>query len=528
MIVIPKRNWRYPLSYERTYSKELTAIVNNLNSATNLYKNEIDNYISQNRFDDDNLDGLVDRIKNSYFAKVTKDFLQRKIEQMFDIVNKFNMNEFTQSIKQVLGVDIFKSEPKLNELKDLWVKENVNLIKSVEDEYFNRIENIISDAVRDGTLTDDVVEQIQKLTGVSKKRAQLIAVDQIGKLNGQITKYRQTSAGIKEYIWRTAGDSRVRPLHQLRNRKRFSWDKPPLDGHPGMAIRCRCVAIPVIDTENLGVVTPTPAQDISPPKAKVKTVLEQAMGEIHTNNVKDILKNCNNTFAKKFWNKYENLIDVDTVSKRNGGTYAIGNKITLNIDEVSKGNYYETKYETLFHEGAHAIDYALTPNKRGYYSVEYKNGAFLKALKDDVKSFVQKRNAVLKAEFKKRAKANDFAWFKDNGFGFYNKPPKFTIRYTYDLIEKEIEKIDSIKRANLSDILEGATNSRLQCGFGHGKSYWKEEKIDGISVNVAIEAFAEMLASSIANEDSWEVLADYLPNATKIFKEMLEELSNGH
>lgn len=58
-------------------------------------------------------------------------------------------------------------------------------------------------------------------------------------------------AGIEEYIWRTAGDNRVRPAHILRNGKKFKWDRPPLDGHPGMAIRCRCVAIPVIDLDNL-------------------------------------------------------------------------------------------------------------------------------------------------------------------------------------------------------------------------------------------------------------------------------------
>ena len=88
------------------------------------------------------------------------------------------------------------------------------LITSVENQYFDRLENIVSDAVQNGTLTPQVTKQIQELTGVSKRRAQLIAVDQIGKLNGQLTKYRQTMAGIQEYIWRTAGDNRVRPAHR--------------------------------------------------------------------------------------------------------------------------------------------------------------------------------------------------------------------------------------------------------------------------------------------------------------------------
>jgi SPP1 gp7 family putative phage head morphogenesis protein len=48
-------------------------------------------------------------------------------------------------------------------------------------------------------------------------------------------------------------DDRVRPLHADRQGLIFRWDKPPSDGHPGMAIRCRCVADPVIDLDDYGV-----------------------------------------------------------------------------------------------------------------------------------------------------------------------------------------------------------------------------------------------------------------------------------
>lgn len=253
MIKIPKRKWRYPMAYERQYSKELVALVNRLYEATEESMQDITDFIDKNRMDavGDILDTIVNKIKQNYYILVTRDFLKRKIQQMIDAVNNFNMNEFRQSLKSAIGVDVFQSEPKLEEMTELWVKENITLITSVENQYFDRLENIISDAVRNGTLTPEVTKQIQDLTGVSKRRAQLIAVDQIGKLNGQLTKYRQTMAGIQEYIWRTAGDNRVRPAHMLRNGKKFKWSNPPPDGHPGMAIRCRCVAIPVIDLDNL-------------------------------------------------------------------------------------------------------------------------------------------------------------------------------------------------------------------------------------------------------------------------------------
>lgn len=46
----------------------------------------------------------------------------------------------------------------------------------------------------------------------------------------------------KKYIWRTAGDSKVRSAHADRNGKTFSWDDPPEGGHPGEAPNCRCRA----------------------------------------------------------------------------------------------------------------------------------------------------------------------------------------------------------------------------------------------------------------------------------------------
>ena len=81
----------------------------------------------------------------------------------------------------------------------------------------------------------------------AQNRANLIARDQINKLNGQVNAIRQQNVGITHYIWRTADDDRVRPTHNARDDKKFAWDKPPSDGHPGEPINCRCYAEPVFD-----------------------------------------------------------------------------------------------------------------------------------------------------------------------------------------------------------------------------------------------------------------------------------------
>jgi len=46
------------------------------------------------------------------------------------------------------------------------------------------------------------------------------------------------------YIWRTRNDGKVRSSHAAREGLVFSWDDPPVGGHPGEDYNCRCTAEP--------------------------------------------------------------------------------------------------------------------------------------------------------------------------------------------------------------------------------------------------------------------------------------------
>lgn len=144
-----------------------------------------------------------------------------------------------------VGVDVYRTEPWLAEAQSRWVATNSALIKSVPTQYMAQVEQTIRAGVLAGESPKSLAKKIQAQGGVTENRAKLIAVDQCGKANGELNKYRQQDLGIKEYIWKTSRDERVRPLHQERQDKQFSWDKPPNDGHPGMPIRCRCSASPI-------------------------------------------------------------------------------------------------------------------------------------------------------------------------------------------------------------------------------------------------------------------------------------------
>lgn len=157
-------------------------------------------------------------------------------------------------------VDVYRSEPWLADLQANWVARNAALIKTIPQQYMAQVEALIRDAALKGLQPAELKKQIMELTGVSERRAKVIARDQMAKANAELTKYRQEDLGITEYTWLTSRDERVRgtpggryasarPSHYAREGGRFSWAKPPEGGHPGMAILCRCVALPVFPGE---------------------------------------------------------------------------------------------------------------------------------------------------------------------------------------------------------------------------------------------------------------------------------------
>ena len=139
----------------------------------------------------------------------------------------------------------------------MWVRENLDLIGSIEAETLRKLRWELSQRIVETagnrSLETVLADYIENQARIESNRAVLIASDQVGKLNGRLMQYEQTRAGITHYKWQTMEDNRVRPAHRERQGEIFSWNEPPSDGHPGEAVRCRCVADPVFDTAEIGV-----------------------------------------------------------------------------------------------------------------------------------------------------------------------------------------------------------------------------------------------------------------------------------
>jgi SPP1 gp7 family putative phage head morphogenesis protein len=156
-----------------------------------------------------------------------------------------NRREWKRVIREAYGVDVTRGEPRLPELFSAWENQNLALIKSLPEGVVDQLRGRMTDALVRGTSLRDLRRIIIERTDASVSRATLIARDQIGKLNGQLAQYRQSNAGVKEYVWRTMADERVRPTHRSFNGKTYSWKRGSPEGHPGEPIQCRCVADPI-------------------------------------------------------------------------------------------------------------------------------------------------------------------------------------------------------------------------------------------------------------------------------------------
>lgn len=182
--------------------------------------------------------------------RMAKPFLERtKDKTEVQFVKEFERQTGTTPIPEQINVDEFVNES---------LARNVNLIKTIPARHLSEVDRLTREAVSKGELSTTLREKITESSKKSKNNARLIARDQIGKLVGNIEEARQRKLGVKNYIWRTSQDSRVRSFSNTNgssDHKRLEgtiqkWSDPPVTvfrgkragskNHPGQDIQCRC------------------------------------------------------------------------------------------------------------------------------------------------------------------------------------------------------------------------------------------------------------------------------------------------
>lgn len=180
-----------------------------------------------------------------------------RISQAENIANGFvnrgniqNQQEVSKNLKNQTGIDLsayLGNSPRIAEKVNAMTTANVQLIKSIRSQYLDKVQNAVTQAMVNGTLNKDLVQQIKDIGKTTEKRAIFIARDQSSKLNAALTQARHEDVGITKYTWSTSGDERVRESHAEKDGQVFEYANPPADtGHAGHDFNCRCVAIPYL------------------------------------------------------------------------------------------------------------------------------------------------------------------------------------------------------------------------------------------------------------------------------------------
>jgi SPP1 gp7 family putative phage head morphogenesis protein len=140
---------------------------------------------------------------------------------------------------------------RMRELQEL----QVELITSLPTRAAERVHALTQEALLDGTRAKEIAEEIARSGDVTQSRALLIARTEVARTATALLQARCDSIGATHYVWRTAGDSDVRPGHRAMEGRVCEWANPPPvneDGrimyhHPGEIWNCRCWAEPIIN-----------------------------------------------------------------------------------------------------------------------------------------------------------------------------------------------------------------------------------------------------------------------------------------
>jgi len=241
------RRWLYPAGVERDYSRRLVAIADEAVQAIEPAVLRALGYRADAADPSIDLgwyDGLVEALRaGTGLSPVQDQVLGPLISEFARRTISFNKQQFHGVLRSAYGVNVLTADPELRGMLSVWEAENLELIKSLPTRYVDQLRGQVTAAVQSGRSLRDVAALVRKTGEVTKGRAELIARDQIGKLNGDITQARQQGIGVEEYRW---GDGRERSEHVAREGRTYRWDTPPDDGHPGQPIRCRCSAEAVL------------------------------------------------------------------------------------------------------------------------------------------------------------------------------------------------------------------------------------------------------------------------------------------
>lgn len=251
---------RHPVRIEQQYAKILRGVIDGINAELKgRIAEEIKAEVAarEDGYRADDLSAVLRAIRSLATGNIPGLSFVRTIG---DSVRSAIDGNWQKAINQAIGVNVALPGTDMSANVDAWAEENTALITNLAQSYLSKVTTVVNSGFRDGLSWRDISKNIQSETGVAKRRADLIARDQVATMNMQVTKQRAADLDIKQFVWRTMEDQRVRgnpsgrypkanPSHYARNGKTYNWSDGAgaRDTFPGSGINCRCYAANVIE-----------------------------------------------------------------------------------------------------------------------------------------------------------------------------------------------------------------------------------------------------------------------------------------
>lgn len=193
------------------------------------------------------IDGLVSKwVKNldSISDGIAKELVGR---------SKTNYDKRLHNLLRRRGFTVnFKHTQYVQDQAQIALEENVALIKSVGNQYLDKVRSAVWRSVKNGYDLESLVKQLKEIDGVEDRRAKNIAKDQVAKLNQAFEMARAEELGIKEAIWVHSGASKEpRASHKRASGTRYNIKEGCLIDNeliqPAWLPMCKCRAKLIIE-----------------------------------------------------------------------------------------------------------------------------------------------------------------------------------------------------------------------------------------------------------------------------------------
>lgn len=187
------------------------------------------------------------------YAQLLKPWAKSVTQKMINEVAQRDEQAWVQ-LSRSMGRELRKEiqQAPTGQVMQILMDEQVALITSLPLHAAQRVHNLTIEAITTAERAADIAQEIQRTGRVTQSRAMLIARTEVARTASVLTQSRAEYVGSEGYIWRTVGDSDVRPLHKKMEGKFILWDAPPQmepnlgHYHAGQGPNCRCYPEPVL------------------------------------------------------------------------------------------------------------------------------------------------------------------------------------------------------------------------------------------------------------------------------------------